>query len=231
MTTTPCPPLHERITKSLLGYGVIAGPIYVTVVTLQAITRKGFDPARHDASLLANGGLGWIQIANFMLTGAMTIAAGVGVGRALGTGRAARYSGGLVAGYGVGLVGAGIFRADPSLGFPPGTPPGRGPVSWHAIAHVVSAGVGFGCLIAACFVVATWFSRAGKRDWARYSRLTGTLFAAGFAAIASGSDNPVVVVAFSITVVIAWAWLTAISVTLYRSVAKSPTPSATSDQR
>jgi hypothetical protein len=231
MTTTPCPPLHERIIKSLLGYGVIAGPIYVLVVTLQAITKKGFDPARHDASLLANGGLGWIQIANFVLTGAMTIAAGVGMGRALGTGRAATYSAGLIAGYGVGLVGAGIFRADPALGFPPGTPPGRGPVSWHAIAHVASAGLGFGCLIAACFVVAAWFSRAGRRGWAWYSRLTGTLFAAGFAAIASGSDSPVVVVLFSVAVVIAWAWLTAISVALYRSVGESPVPSATPQQR
>jgi hypothetical protein len=231
MTTSPRPPLHERITKSLLGYGVVAGPIYVMAVTLQAIARKGFDPARHNASLLANGGLGWIQIANFVLTGAMTIAAGVGVGRALGTGRAAAYSAGLVAGYGVGLVGVGIFRADPALGFPPGTPRGRGPVSWHAIAHVVSGGVGCGCLIAACFVVATCFSRADKRGWAWYSRLTGMLLAAGFAAVASGSDSPIVNVAFSIAVVIAWAWLTAISVTLYRSVGKSPIPSAMSDQR
>jgi len=27
MTTTDCPPLPVRITKSLLGYGVIAGPM------------------------------------------------------------------------------------------------------------------------------------------------------------------------------------------------------------
>jgi hypothetical protein len=199
----------------------------MVVVTLQAVTRKGFDPARHHASLLANGGLGWIQVVNFVLTGAMTIAAGVGIGRALGPGRAATWSAGLVAGFGVGLIGAGVFRANPARGFPPGAPQGRGPISWHAIAHVVSGSVGFCCLIAGCFVVATWFSRAGKRGWAWYSRLTGTLSAAGFAAVASGSDSPVVDLAFNITVVIAWAWLTAISVMLYRSVGKSPVPSAT----
>ena len=63
MTTSVRPPLAERITKSLLGYGVIAGPIYVVTVAAQAATRNGFDPTRHAASQLANGDFGWIQIA------------------------------------------------------------------------------------------------------------------------------------------------------------------------
>jgi len=84
MTTTDCPPLPVRITKSLLGYGVIAGPIYVLAAAVQMATRDGFDPTRHAASQLANGDLGWIQIATFLVTGAMTIAAAVGVRRALG---------------------------------------------------------------------------------------------------------------------------------------------------
>jgi hypothetical membrane protein len=82
-TTTPCPPLADRITKSLLGYGVIAGPVYVASVAVQAATRDGFDPTRHAASQLANGELGWIQIATFLVAGAMTIAAAVGLRRAL----------------------------------------------------------------------------------------------------------------------------------------------------
>jgi hypothetical protein len=210
--------LAQRVTKSLLGYGVIAGPLYVIAVSLQAATRQGFNPARHEASLLANGGLGWIQIANFVLTGAMTIAAGVGVRRALGSGRAATWSGWLIVAYGVALVAAGIFRADPSLGFPPGAPPGRGTMSSHGLLHLAAGSVGFACLIAACFVVATWFSRHGERIWAWYSRITGALFAGGFAAIASGSNGSAIVVLFSAAVVLAWAWLTAISVRLYRTV-------------
>ena len=35
MTTTDYPPLPVRVTKSLLGYGVIAGPIYVLAVVGQ----------------------------------------------------------------------------------------------------------------------------------------------------------------------------------------------------
>ena len=89
--------MAERITKSLLGYGVIAGPIYVVVVAAQAATRDGFDPRRHAASQLANGDLGWIQIATFLITGAMTIAAAVGIRRALGPGGCRRGRSGLIA--------------------------------------------------------------------------------------------------------------------------------------
>ena len=71
------------MTRSLLGYGVIAGPLYVVVSLAQALTRDGFDLTRHAWSLLANGSLGWIQIANFVVVGAMTIAFAVGLRRAL----------------------------------------------------------------------------------------------------------------------------------------------------
>src|SRR5919108_2509645 len=111
--TRNCGPT-ERVTKSLLGYGALAGPLYVTVVLVQAAIRPGFDLLHDDASLLANGSLGWIQIANFLLTGACVLAFAVGMARATG-GWAPR----LVAGFGIGLIGAGIFVADPMNGFPP----------------------------------------------------------------------------------------------------------------
>ena len=90
MSSNECPPLADRITKSLLGYGVIAGPVYVVTAAIQALCRDGFDPTRHAVSQLANGAFGWVQIANFILTGAMTIAGAVGIGRASRPGRLAR---------------------------------------------------------------------------------------------------------------------------------------------
>jgi hypothetical protein len=218
MTTTDCPPLPVRITKSLLGYGVIAGPIYVLVVAVQAATRDGFDPMRHAASQLANGDLGWIQIANFLITGAMTIAAAVGVRRALGPGRLSAWASGLLGAYGAALVVAAFFRADPSDGFPPGTPPGMGKVSWHGMAHLVVAGVGFACLIAACFVLGAWFARAGQHSWAWFSRITGVLFGGSFIALSSGTGGAATILAFTAAVVLVWVWLAAVSVKLYRTV-------------
>ncbi|WP_101951552.1 DUF998 domain-containing protein [Mycobacterium sp. 3519A] len=219
MTTTDCPPLPIRVTKSLLGYGVIAGPIYVTAVAFQMVLRDGFDPTRHAASQLANGDLGWIQIATFLLTGAMTVAAAIGVRRALGPGRLSGWASGLLGAYGVALIAAGIFRADPSDGFPPGTPAGMGEVSWHGLTHFAVASVGFLCLVAACFVLAAWFVRTGQASWAWFSRITGVVFAASFLALASGRGAAATILVFTAAVVLAWGWLAAVSAKLYSGVA------------
>jgi Protein of unknown function (DUF998) len=218
MTTTDCPPLPVRITKSLLGYGVIAGPIYVLAVAGQMATRDGYDPTRHAASQLANGEWGWIQIVTFLVTGAMTIAAAVGVHRALGPSRLSAWASGLLGVYGAGLVAAGIFRADPSEGFPPGTPPGMGEISWHGLAHFAAAGIGFAGLVTACFVLGTWFARNGLTPWARFSRITGAVFAGSFGALSSGFVGATTILVFTAAVVLVWAWLTAVSVKLYRGV-------------
>src|SRR3954454_12334682 len=90
-STDTCDP-GTRVTRSLLGYGVLAGPIYVTVSLAQAVTRPGFDLSRHEWSLLATGPHGWIQITNLVLTGAMVLAFAVGLRRALAGGPAARWA-------------------------------------------------------------------------------------------------------------------------------------------
>jgi hypothetical protein len=221
VTTADCPPLPVRITKSLLGYGVIAGPIYVLAVAGQMVTRDGFDPTRHAASQLANGEWGWIQIATFVVTGAMTVAAAVGMRRALGPGRLSASASGLLGVYGAGLVVAGFFRADPSDGFPPGTPPGMGEVSWHGLAHFAVAGIAFACLVAACFVLGTWFTRNGLRSWAWFSHITGVVFAGSFMALSSGSGGATAILVFTAAVVLVWSWLSAVSVKLYKTVAQA----------
>ncbi|OBB99899.1 hypothetical protein A5784_21960 [Mycobacterium sp. 852013-50091_SCH5140682] len=216
MTTAPtdsCPvPLSVRITKSLLGYGVLAGPIYVATVAVQAVTREGFDPVRYPASVLANGSLGWVQVANFLVSGVMTVAAGVGVRRAVG-GRRTRSAGALIAGYGAGLIGGGLFRADPLPGFPPGTVDVV--ITWHGIAHLLCGAVGFACVVAAGFVLAAEFAHRGNRGWARFSRLTGAAFAASFIAMMAGAGAPAANVGFTAGVVLVWVWLAAVSVKLY----------------
>ena len=202
------------VTRSLLGYGVIAGPFYVVVSLAQALTRAGFDLSRHEWSLLANGSLGWIQVANLILSGAMSVAFAAGLRRATGQ----RWAPRLVAAYGLGLVGAGIFRADPSLGFPPGTPDGPGPVSWHGLLHFVSAGIGFLCMIAACLVVARTFARQGQRGWAAFSAVTGVAFLGAFAGVASsGAGRPALIYTFTAAVVLVWAWMSALAAHLYRN--------------
>lgn len=214
--TTPSPSCdrESRITKSLLGYGVIAGPIYVTVSLAQALTRQGFDLTRHAWSLLSDGALGWIQITNFVLAGLMTVAAAAGLRRA-GSGR---WPSRLVGAYGVSLAAAGAFRPDPALGFPAGTPADAHAVSWHGSLHLLAGGIGFTCLIAACLVAGRAFARQRLRGWAIYSRVTGVVFLAAFAGIASGSQGVWTTLPFTAAVVLAWSWITCLSVRTYRRV-------------
>jgi uncharacterized protein DUF998 len=208
-----------RVTRSLLGYGALAGPFYVILVLVQGLTRPGFDLTRHDASLLSNGTLGWIQIANFLLTGAFVLAFAVGLGRALGSGRGATWAPRLIAGYGLGLIGGGIFIADPMNGFPAGAPAGHpATISLHGVLHIVAAGLGFLCLVAACVVMARRFAAERRRGWMAYSMLAGVAFLAAFAGLASGSASPVVVLGFWSALILVWSWMAAVAVHFYRRV-------------
>ena len=209
-----CAP-ETSVTRSLLGYGVIAGPLYVTVSLVQALTRDGFELTKHPWSLLANGPWGWIQIANFIVCGAMVVTFAAGLRRVLRPGPGSRWVPVLFAGYGAGLIGAGLFRADPTMGFPPGTPAGPGTVSWHGMLHLGMAGIGFGCLIAAGFVVARRLSSDGRRGWAVYSRVTAVVFLLGFVGVASGGGNVAANLAFIAAVLFAWTWISALSVHYY----------------
>jgi hypothetical membrane protein len=213
---TTCTPA-VRVTRSLLGYGVIAGPFYVIVSLAQALTRPGFDLTRHEWSLLANGAMGWIQIGNFVLTGLMVVAAAVGFRRALRPAPGSVWAPRLLAVYGLSLIGAGILRADPADGFPLGTPPGPAAVSWHGLGHLAAGAIGFACLIAACFVLARRLRADARSGLAMWSRVTGIGFLAGFVGIAAGSGSVAANLAFTVAVIAAWIWLSAVSAHLYRT--------------
>jgi Protein of unknown function (DUF998) len=201
-------------TRALLGLGAVAGPLYLVAGLVQAFTRPGFDIRRHDLSLLANGDLGWIQMANLVVSGLLVVAGAVGMRRPLATGRGRTWGPLLVGVYGIGLVGAGLFTADPALGFPPGTPAGAHAVSWHGLLHLVCGGVGFLALIAGCFVLARRFAAGGERGWAAYSVVAGVVFFLAFAGIAAGSGNGWTILGFWIGLVLAWSWITALSMRL-----------------
>lgn len=210
--TAACAP-RTRVTRSLLGYGVLAGPFYVAVVLGQALTRPGFDLLHDDASLLSNGSLGWIQVANFILTGAFVLAFAAGMARAMGRSWAPR----LIAGYGLGLIAAGFFVADPMNGFPAGAPAGRPEtITVHGMLHIVAAALGFLCLIAACVVMARRFASERRRGWTAFSAVTGVAYLVAFAGVASGSSSAAVVVGFWAALILAWAWMGAVAVHLYR---------------
>jgi hypothetical protein len=211
-------PSRSSLTRILLTAGTIAGPIYIGLGLLQMAIRPGFDITRHPLSIMSNGELGWIQVTNFALTGALTILGAIGVRRWLRFGPGAIWGPILLAVYGLGLVAASIFTADPMLGFPPGTPADAMAITTRGLLHFVTAGIGFLSLIAGCFVFARRFLKQRERGWGIHSIATGVIFFAAFAGIASGGGNPILNVTFAIAVVVAWAWISALCLRFRREV-------------
>ncbi|MER7244431.1 DUF998 domain-containing protein [Kribbella sp. NPDC000426] len=217
-------------TSALLTGGAVAGPLYVVVWLTQAFTREGFDITRHPASLLANGGPGWIQTANFVVSGLLSIAGAIGLRRAIGLhrtighrSRPLRAAGGsspaprgrvwgpwLVAVYGLGLLLAAAFPADPAAGFPAGTPADYAEISARGMGHFVAGTIGFSGLIAGCLVIAAHYRSIGRRGFARFSAVTGILFFGAFAGLSAGAGSRPTIIAFDVAVVLGWTWLTAV---------------------
>ena len=147
----PVAPAFDRsaaITRSLLGYGVLAGPFYVAVGVIQGFVRDGFVFSRHPLSVLANGPGGWVQTANFALTGLMVVAAAIGIARVLGSG--SRATSWLLGAFGVSMIAASVLRADPVDGFPVGTPVGPPTtMTTMGMLHFLVATLGFTALVVA----------------------------------------------------------------------------------
>jgi hypothetical membrane protein len=203
---------NTKVTRWLLACGVVAGTLFMVASLVQAFTRPGFDFRRHAISMLSLGDLGWIQITNFEFTGLLAVGLAIGVRRALHPGRAGTWGPPLIGAYGVGFIVAGIFRIDPALGFPPGSPEGFTGFSWHASVHFLGFTVAFIGLIAACFVFARRFASLQERGWATYCAATGVV---AFALIALGMTNVVTAsVSFAVMGVVTSGWIAAIALRL-----------------
>ena len=182
----------------MLLAGIVAGPLYVIVSLIEVVSRDGFDPRRHAWSQLANGDFGWVHSATLITSGLLVVLAAIGWRRAL---RSRAWA--LLAVYGLGMVVAGFFRADPGNGFPEGTPQTVA-LSTSGLIHFAAGGVGFPCLVVACFLVA-------RRTLPVFSRVTGTVFGAGFLALLAGGGQAWSLLVFTAAVILASAWITTVS--------------------
>ena len=190
-------------TRRLLACGAAAGPLFVTVVLAQALTRPGFSLTRDAASLLDDGPWGWVQWANFIVAGLLLAAAAAGPRRALREGRGSRWAPRLLTVTGAGLIGGGIFHPDPSGGYPPGTPPGASAVSsWHGVLHQVCGSAAFLALIVFCVVLARRYRALGQPRMAACSALAAVLCAAGVAS--GGMPHGTLTLFIGVSIALLW---------------------------
>jgi hypothetical protein len=203
--------------RALLVCGAVAGPIYVMVTMVQALTREGFDLRQHRFTWLTAGNLGWIHQLNMVLVGVLTVLFSIGMSRMLGTGRGAVWGPRLLGLFGVAYIVGGLLRADPVAGFPPGTTSEMVRTTWPGAVQNASRGASSILLIATSLVIAVWFAAQARRGWAWfYGGAIPAVFVALTAAGLAIGGNPSAL-AFLMT---HWIWVTVLSVHLYRREAK-----------
>ncbi|MCD2441478.1 DUF998 domain-containing protein [Agromyces sp. SYSU K20354] len=214
---TSSPTTFDRgraVTKSLLGWGVMAGPFYLVVGLAQALLVPGFDLSRHALSLLLLGPLGWIQAANLVLSGIMVLAAAVGFARLVPR-RPGITAAVLLGLYGVSLFAAALLPPDPMGGFPPGGTDATA-ASVTGLLHLVAGAIGFLSLAAAAIVLAGWFRAEGRRSVAITSWVAAAVIVFGFMGGAALATVPAGIGLLWLAVVAGWTWLAWASFTAYR---------------
>jgi hypothetical membrane protein len=215
--TLPSRRRRQSGTELLLACGAAAALLFVLTFTVDGALRAGYDPVRHYVSQLSLGPGGWVQVANFLVTGVLMVLFSLGMRRRLHPGRGSVAGPVLLGLVGAGLATAGIFSADPGLnGFPPGSslPPGSPTAGF--VVHILAAAVVFFSLPAACAAVAFRSRRDhASRAWVLYTSASGALVWALWAAstVLSGDGtapiDPYIGAVQRIYLLIGFTWIAA----------------------
>jgi Protein of unknown function (DUF998) len=205
-----------RWTRGLLSCGLAAGPVFVTAFLVEGAIRDGYRPSRHPVSSLALGPRGWVQIANFAVTGSLVLAGAVGLGRAGDPALSTRAGRALTGAAGAGLIGAAVFATDPVSGYPPGTPDTLIQPSRNGIVHNLAAVPVFLGLPVAAFTSSRQSARTGHRRFGLYCAATAiTMLATTVLAGAGFNQSPRLVNLAGflqrVSIVTGFGWLTALS--------------------
>ncbi|CAA9589986.1 MAG: hypothetical protein AVDCRST_MAG88-4704 [uncultured Thermomicrobiales bacterium] len=193
----------------------VLGPLQFTLAwIIVGAARPSYSPVRQYISeLAAPGGQGaLVMVASFLALGLLTLAFVPALHRVLDDGVGGAIGPFLIALFGVGSIGSGIFRCDP----------GCGGASLSNTLHTLITYTGLGSLVGATLVLPLRLGRA--RGWAgfrAYSWLTGivalAIFLRGFAAFGGvGLGQRLFIGAL-------FLWLAALALRLFRLSGPIPT--------
>jgi hypothetical protein len=199
-------------TSRLVSCGLLAGPLFVVAFLVQgAFKGSGYDALRHPVSSLALGDHGWVQTANFLVAGLLTIAFALGLWRS-----GIRAGAVLIGLWGVGLIGAGVFVTDPVSGFPVGTPA----ISDYSTSGALHDGFSVPAFLAIPIVMIV-LCRDGDWRWLMYSLLSAAAFLVADVLASSGFGQTASLVDVAglfqrLAVTIGWAWMFALALRVLR---------------
>ncbi|WP_143019179.1 DUF998 domain-containing protein [Arthrobacter sp. ov407] len=163
-------PGHAAAVRRRVGLAAVAGMVgsvlFVSVFTVYGWLCPGYSPTRMFVSELSLGPYGWVQMLNFVLTGALVLVFGRGLAAHFSTGAASRAGPVLVQCMGVSLMVSGVFATDPSAMFDQ--------ASAHGLVHGIFGALFFTLAPVSCFV----FYRRFRSDRA-WRPMAGWTLAAG----------------------------------------------------
>ena len=220
---------QSSVTRFLIIGGAIGPLLFIIVLLIEGATRPGYSAWHNYGSSLSLGDLGWMQIANFLVCGLLTLGFAIGLRQVLQTGRGSVWGPIMIGVFSVALIVAGLFVTDPSLGYPPGTY-GSGPQTLHGIIHGVAGLITFSSLAIASFVMARRFAGDPNwKGWSVYSIVTGVLVIVSFIAstavsvldergVLPGSPTGLLQ---RIGIIAGWVWIALLAIRLLRKM-RSP---------
>jgi hypothetical membrane protein len=212
----------KRSPNLLFGAGVLAGPFFVLVATIQDVTRPGFYPLRCQVSHLAIGATGWMQAINFLVTGTLVLAFAFGLRQALRPQKLLPVLLGLV---GFGFITATFFATEPFYDCPSGplsVPPG---VTINGPVHDTAAGFIFTSFMVAGLLCGRRAFQQRQQVFAIYSILSVvavlgflTVSSLGYAQIGSAQTDLLDVGGLfeRLALMSLFAWITTFAVSLLR---------------
>ncbi len=213
---------QSMVTRFLIAGGAIGPLLFMIILLIEGATRPGFSAWHNYGSSLSLGDQGWMQIANFLVCGLLTLGFAIGLRQVFQTGRGSVWGPILLGVFGASLIVAGLFVTDPSLGYPPGTH-GSGPQTLHGTIHGVAGLIAFSSLAIASFVMARRFAGDPNwKGWAIYSNVTGVLVIVFFIAstTVSALDESGVLPGSPtglfqrIAIIAGWSWIALLAIRL-----------------
>lgn len=190
------------IQRGLLWCGAVGSALFIVIFLINDVVKPDYDPVRDAVSEAEIGSGGWLQIANFIVSGLLITASSVAVANTVN-----RWTGVLVALVGGGLALAGVFVSDP-------VPTDH--ATWHGTIHNVVGTISSAALIAACFVAARWQATA---LWRWYSIAVGVAMPLTFVVAIAATET--LGIWQRLTNVIGWTWLVVLALRAMRAVATS----------
>ncbi len=206
----------DKTTKLLLTCGQFGCILFIVIFLIQGQLRDAYAPLKFPISSLSIGHYGWIQRANFLISGSLVFAFAFGFLRATPLLKNSLWTSRLIGAVGLGLFGAGLFSSAPVYGYPVTEPLKIAQFTITGHLHDFFSIFVFVCLPIACFKMRNRFKEFNNNKWATYTLISAIGMLTAFILAGVGFKQVPGLVVFAgafqrLSIMFGFIWLTTLS--------------------